>query len=653
MAVSCKVCGKQFDSFRGLNGHMNAHLIKRAEESFEAPKTTAKTLDIFSQGKNNAEKIDYLWGGKIKFTNAQRKKNEHYYLQLYMSDDLKDDSGTIFVGAETNQGWMRVHSKEWKTKRTPISYNSATKTITFLTYANDSGRIKLNKAVDFAKAKAIIDSYNKQWDLIEASKKKAPAKKKAKPNSLRSAATRGGRKAPTISATKRKIGTRMRGNDGNMWQVKKSGKSQRWMAGAESELCENCSGSGATIAGCTCGYMDYLKNAEGFRPREGKKITRGRKQRWIPHAIEYIKTNGPSTSRSILPSLPDSSGSGRPYNGVALSNRLIRMPDIFKVNKTTQPYTFSLVDEESFSSEIVGKTFYGHHPEDNFSSESVATTSKVKVYVEREDNQPWKYVTLEIPTHIVNDEDLIHEAIEARLMDILQEPFGGWDLISVEEMEAESFEANYNPEQVRDGQGRWTDNKEIDLDSDELSALADAIREQDETFPDVSMLLEQIGDTPANRQQVFQEMLVVLSGFVNGIMDTPEVVSHEEYFKYILDEPIEDIGSIDDGEINRIYQQANYYAQIRSSLEIEVALEDLYILWDENKGTENQGAIERDINFVELVSRVQNMQRDSGADGSGETGRHPSLRHQLQGHRRSGGEARRGRRRTVPIRSLV
>ena len=81
MAVSCKVCGKQFDSFRGLNGHMNAHLIKRAEESFEAPKTTAKTLDIFSQGKNNAEKIDYLWGGKIKFTNAQRKKENSTTIQ--------------------------------------------------------------------------------------------------------------------------------------------------------------------------------------------------------------------------------------------------------------------------------------------------------------------------------------------------------------------------------------------------------------------------------------------------------------------------------------------------------------------------------------------------------------------------------------------
>ncbi len=29
--VSCDICGKTFDSFRGLNGHMNAHLKKRAE----------------------------------------------------------------------------------------------------------------------------------------------------------------------------------------------------------------------------------------------------------------------------------------------------------------------------------------------------------------------------------------------------------------------------------------------------------------------------------------------------------------------------------------------------------------------------------------------------------------------------------------------
>jgi hypothetical protein len=53
--------------------------------------------------------------------------------------------------------------------------------------------------------------------------------RKAKPK----AKAKTGRKAPTISATRRKIGTRMRGNDGKMWEVKKSGKSQRWIAGAE------------------------------------------------------------------------------------------------------------------------------------------------------------------------------------------------------------------------------------------------------------------------------------------------------------------------------------------------------------------------------------------------------------------------------------
>ena len=72
-------------------------------------------------------------------------------------------------------------------------------------------------------------------------KAKKTTTRKAKPKATKkttrkaSAKKKTGRKAPTISATKRKIGTRMRGNDGNMWQVKKSGKSQRWMAGAETQ----------------------------------------------------------------------------------------------------------------------------------------------------------------------------------------------------------------------------------------------------------------------------------------------------------------------------------------------------------------------------------------------------------------------------------
>ncbi len=40
MAVICEICGKQFDTFRGLNGHRNAH-IKRAE-SYKPPASAVK-----------------------------------------------------------------------------------------------------------------------------------------------------------------------------------------------------------------------------------------------------------------------------------------------------------------------------------------------------------------------------------------------------------------------------------------------------------------------------------------------------------------------------------------------------------------------------------------------------------------------------------
>lgn len=47
--VSCKICGKTFDSFRGLNGHMNAHLPshrKRAEEEEDELKTYQVSVPV-------------------------------------------------------------------------------------------------------------------------------------------------------------------------------------------------------------------------------------------------------------------------------------------------------------------------------------------------------------------------------------------------------------------------------------------------------------------------------------------------------------------------------------------------------------------------------------------------------------------------------
>ena len=413
-----------------------------------------------------------------------------------------------------------------------------------------------------------------------------------------------------------------------------------------------------------------------YTPLSGKRRTKGRKQKWIPVAIDFLRHNGKSTAAEIYPSLPDYRGAGTPINAMALSNRLIRMPDIFTVDKSRKPYTYTLAnmemnaefeqlsnavvavsdrydetvgyvvatdgddedidfdnvavaildeDREPIAEIEIGQTYFGYDQEDDdyyhseqyYAAESGVST--IKVYVENEDKRiGGKEVSFEISNHTLANEDILHEAIENRLMDILQEPFGGWMLISTTpvDKDAETFEANFNPNQPRDSEGRWVEQVEVsemiaseplmDLDIDELEALATAIRLQDETFPEVGMLLEQIGDTAENRQVIFDEMIVVMSNLVNQSI-TPETETPEDYYKYILEEPADD-------EIERIYRQANYYAQFKNSVEINDYLDELmeqYTIAKEMGATDDIVAdIERDINFVELVSRVQNMQRE-------------------------------------------
>ena len=327
-------------------------------------------------------------------------------------------------------------------------------------------------------------------------------------------------------------------------------------------------------------------------------------------------------------------------------------------------------DFEPIAELELGQTWHDYNPdtEEYFYAEGGSPKLvELTVHVEVPDKSHTRSVSFHLPNHIVKNEDVIHMAIEDRLMDILQQPFGGWDLVSIKELEAESFsaekitkcpdcdsqvqykegwiecpneecewidadypfwdvpetfEANFNPDQPRDADGRWVDSDEsdfiksdvidIDLDNEELMALAAAIRKHDETFPDVEMLLEQIGDTAANRQLIFQEMLDVLSGTINDIMqENVSVETPEEYYQYILDEEVDD-------EIDRIYRQANYYAQFKSSAEIEEALEELFAQYQvaQEMGAERDivDSIEKDINFVELVSRVQDMQRQYTAE---------------------------------------
>ena len=89
------------------------------------------------------------------------------------------------------------------------------------------------------------------------------------------------------------------------------------------------------------------------------------------------------------------------------------------------------------------------------------------------------------------------------------------------------------------------------------------------------MLLEQIGDTPENREMIFQEMLEVMTNLVNQVIspesERPE--TPEEFYQYILEEPA-------DSEVDRIYRQASYYAQFKTDLEIRPMRHECFFhLW--------------------------------------------------------------------------
>lgn len=72
-----------------------------------------------------------------------------------------------------------------------------------------------------------------------------------------------GRKGPSLSATSVKRGTRKRGNDGKMWEVRKSGRSQRWFRGAES-----FEALGEPDAPYDQGYDDELDESLGMSHKE-------------------------------------------------------------------------------------------------------------------------------------------------------------------------------------------------------------------------------------------------------------------------------------------------------------------------------------------------------------------------------------------------
>lgn len=562
MVVHCKVCGKQFDSFRGLNGHMNAHLKRLAAEPNVGTTIDDAIMDAYldeGESYEDAEIYSRQAMNKLKHSAAES--------QLELCDNCSGSGATI---AGCTCGYMDYLKNAEGDEDYWEPYLEALEDLHFVigSYVDDAS-----------------DSYR---GIVESISLWQNVAKNATSHSLDYVVNK-------VHKFKMDAYRYIWEQDVNYVWENLSSKTRNLLENFNSE---NHDYEGEVVYTDSLGWpnlqqlkdtinpwwlqqmenesygFDLFRSEGQYTPLSGKRRTRGRKQKWIPDAVEYVRQHGKSTAAEIYPALPTYRGSGTPVNAMALSNRLIRMPDIFIVDKSRKPYTYSLVETKEMSLE---------------DDERICFTCG----------------------EITSDWDLINEGYECsecselNRTDYERRKFG-----------VESFEANFNPNQPRNSAGRWVEQVEVskmieselamDFEMDELMALADAIRLQDATFPDVDMLLEQIGDTAENRQIIFDEMMVVMSNLVNQVV-APQEESPSEYYKYILEEPA-------DTEAERIYRQANYYAQFKSNLEINAYLEDLM---DQYTIAKEMGAIddiiddiEKDINFVELVSRVQNMQRE-------------------------------------------
>lgn len=477
MVVHCKVCGKQFNSFRGLNGHMNAHLKRLAAEPNIGATIDDTIMDAYldeGESYDDAEIYARRAMNKIKHGAENRTISqnvphrdieplENYnpviddedYWEPYLEalDELYGEIGSYVDDASDSYRGIVESISLWQN----VAENASSHSLDYV----------VNKVHKFK-----MDAFRYIWEQDV--------------NYVWENLTNENRNLlENFNSGSRDYEGQVVFTDNNGWpnlQQLKDTINPRWLQQMENEPYS----------------FDLFFSAEEnkYTPLSGKRRTKGRKQKWIPDAVEYVKQHGKSTAAEIYPALPTYRGSGTPVNAMALSNRLIRMPDIFIVDKSRKPYTYSLVDTKEMN-------------------------------------------------------------VEA----------------------SESFEANFNPNQPRNSAGRWVEQVEVsemiesepvmDFEMDELMALADAIRLQDATFPDVDMLLEQIGDTAENRQIIFDEMMVVMSNLVNQVV-APQEESPSEYYKYILEEPA-------DTEAERIYRQANYYAQFKSNLEINAYLEDLMV----------------------------------------------------------------------------
>jgi hypothetical protein len=221
-------------------------------ETFEAPKS--KTLSQLKDTLTAKDRKAFdnqnwrYWDSPDSIWNEQHTYHQRITDRLKKNGFKKSGMSVETMIKKIPSAWTRFYNKWWAVGKSNFAYFghpnhiganifnwSDLLDVEIWTKDNQIVMVWQFKHHDHGDASPWLEQT---FTLPTKSKPKTAKKtttRKAKPKAAKKLTAKTGRKAPTLSATKRKIGTRMRGNDGNMWQVKKSGKSQRWMAGAETQ----------------------------------------------------------------------------------------------------------------------------------------------------------------------------------------------------------------------------------------------------------------------------------------------------------------------------------------------------------------------------------------------------------------------------------
>ena len=302
MTVNCKICGKQFDSFRGLNGHMNAHLPshrKRAESELcdncsGAGATIAGCTCGYMDYLKNAEGDEEL--DDEDYWEPYLEALEIYWWHCVSYVDYASETYSGIVECINLWSQLAEHSSAHNLE---YIVNKVHKfKLEAIRYIWDEDPNYIWEKLEFETRKD-LENFNPEDRRYEG---------KNVPISIYSG-------WPSLNTVKEVF-------------------NPRWLPERGTA------------------YAFDLYDAEEYTKRTGSKVTKGRKQRWIPVAIEYLRKHGKSTAAEIHPSLPDHRSAATPIHAMALSNRLIRMPDIFIVDKSRKPYTYSLVEtKETFGVE--------------------------------------------------------------------------------------------------------------------------------------------------------------------------------------------------------------------------------------------------------------------------------------------------------------